>query len=75
MGSARRVGRPPAPASAVRPIRSRGPWSFDRGLICQLFWDGRCEDDLAREWGVSRQAISKGKQKILLELRRQVGMP
>jgi hypothetical protein len=48
---------------------------LDRGLIRQLFWDGRCEDDLAREWGVSRQAVSKRKQKILLELRRQVGMP
>ena len=24
---------------------------LDRGLIRQLFWDGRCEDDLAREWG------------------------
>ncbi len=48
---------------------------LDRGLIRQLFWDGRGEDDLAREWGVSRQAISKRKQKILLELRRQVGMP
>ena len=40
-----------------------------------LFWDGRCEDDLAREWGVSRQAVSKRKQKILLELQQQVGMP
>jgi len=48
---------------------------LDRGLIRQLFWDGRCEDDLAREWGVSQQAVSKRKQKILKELRRQVGMP
>ena len=48
---------------------------LDRGLIRQLFWDGRCEDDLAREWGVSQQAVSKRKQKILQELRRQVGMP
>jgi hypothetical protein len=47
----------------------------DRGLIRQLFWDGRSEDDLAREWGVSQQAVSKRKQKILQELRRQVGMP
>ena len=31
--------------------------------------------DLTREWGVSRQAVSKRKQKILQELRRQVGMP
>ena len=48
---------------------------LDRGLIRQLFWDGRSEDDLAREWGVSQQAVSKRKQKILQELRRQVGMP
>ena len=48
---------------------------LDRGLIRQLFWDGRRADDLAREWGVSRQAVSKRKQKIMLELRRQVGMP
>ena len=48
---------------------------LDRGLIRQLFWDGRRADDLAREWGVSRQAVSKRQQKILLELRRQVGMP
>jgi DNA-directed RNA polymerase specialized sigma24 family protein len=48
---------------------------LDRHLICQLFWDGRREDDLAREWGVSQQAVSKRKQKILRELRRQVRMP
>ena len=48
---------------------------LDRGLIRQLFWVGRCEDDLAREWGVSQQAVSKRKQIILQELRRQVGMP
>ena len=48
---------------------------LDRGLIRQLFWDDRSEDDLARERGVSRQAVSKRKQKILLELRRKVGMP
>ena len=48
---------------------------LDRGLIRQLFWDGRREDDLAREWGgVSQQAVSKRKQKILQELRRLVGM-
>ncbi len=48
---------------------------LDRGLIRQLFWDGRCADDLAREWEVSQQAVSKRKQKILQELRHQVGMP
>jgi len=30
--------------------------------------------DLAREWGVSRQAINRRKQKILHELRRRLGM-
>jgi DNA-directed RNA polymerase specialized sigma24 family protein len=49
--------------------------AVDRDLIRQLFWDDRCESDLAREWGVSRQAVSKRKQKILRELRRQMGMP
>jgi hypothetical protein len=48
---------------------------LDRGLIRQLFWDGRGEDDLAREWRVSRQAVNLRKQKILLALRRQVGKP
>ena len=47
---------------------------LDRSLIRQLFWDGRREDDLAREWGISQQAVSKRKQRILQELRRQVGM-
>jgi DNA-directed RNA polymerase specialized sigma24 family protein len=47
----------------------------DRGLIHQLFWDGRGEDDLAREWGVSQQAVSKRKQRILNQLRCRVGMP
>jgi DNA-directed RNA polymerase specialized sigma24 family protein len=47
----------------------------DRGLIRRLFWDGRSEDDLASEWGVSQQAVSKRKQRILKQLRRGVGMP
>ena len=46
--------------------------NLERGLIHQLFWDGRGEDDLARERGVTRQAVNKRKQKILAELRRQV---
>src|SRR5262249_47786186 len=47
----------------------------DRGLIRRLFWDGRGEGDLAREWGVSQQAVSKRKQRILKELRCRVGVP
>jgi hypothetical protein len=31
-------------------------------LIRQLFWDGRSEDELAREMGVTRQAVNKRKQ-------------
>jgi hypothetical protein len=48
---------------------------LDCDLIRQLFWDGRPEDELAREWGISRQAVNKRKQRILIELRRQVGRP
>ena len=48
---------------------------LDRRLIRQLFWDDRREDDLAREWGVSQRCVSKRKQKILQELRRQAGTP
>jgi DNA-directed RNA polymerase specialized sigma24 family protein len=48
---------------------------LDRGLIRRLFWDGRGEGDLAREWGVSQQAVSKRKQRILTQLRRLVGAP
>ena len=47
----------------------------DLCLIRQLFWKGRREDDLARERGVSQQAISKRKQKILLELRHEMRRP
>jgi hypothetical protein len=35
----------------------------------------RSEDDLAWEWGVSQQAVSKRKLKILGALQRQVRMP
>ena len=37
-------------------------------LIRQLFWDGRSEDDLARELGLTRQAVNKRKQKLLRRL-------
>ena len=75
-------GQPPRstrPANPREPLDPANPLERltepERRLIHQLFWDGRCADDLAREWGVSRQAVSKRKQKILLKLRRQVGMP
>jgi DNA-directed RNA polymerase specialized sigma24 family protein len=69
-----RLGLDPDTLACLRGAVDSLP-EFDRGLIRQLFWDGRCEDDLAREWGVSQQAVSKHKQKILQDLRRQVGMP
>jgi RNA polymerase sigma factor (sigma-70 family) len=40
----------------------------DRWLIEQLFRDGRTETELASELGISQQAVSKRKQKILFRL-------
>jgi DNA-directed RNA polymerase specialized sigma24 family protein len=37
-------------------------------LIRQLFWDGRFDDELARELGLTRQAVNKRKQKLLRRL-------
>ncbi len=48
---------------------------FDRDLILALFWNGRSENDLAQESGISRQAVNLRKRKILIELRRQLGTP
>ncbi len=45
--------------------------TLDKGklrLIRQIFWDGRSEDDLARELGLTRQAVNKRKQKLLRRL-------
>jgi RNA polymerase sigma factor (sigma-70 family) len=47
----------------------------DRLLVRRLFWEGRTEDDLARELGVSRQAVNKQKRKILGRLRSALGPP
>jgi RNA polymerase sigma factor (sigma-70 family) len=41
----------------------------DRRLIEQLFLEGRTETELARELGISQQAVSKRKQKLLSRLR------
>jgi DNA-directed RNA polymerase specialized sigma24 family protein len=41
----------------------------ERRLIRQIFWDARSEDDLARELGLTRQAVNKRKQKVLRRLR------
>jgi DNA-directed RNA polymerase specialized sigma24 family protein len=40
----------------------------ERFLIRQLFWEGRSEEELALELGVSRQAINLRKQKVLQQL-------
>jgi DNA-directed RNA polymerase specialized sigma24 family protein len=37
-------------------------------LIRQIFWDGRSEDELAGQLGVTRQAVNKRKQKLLRRL-------
>ncbi len=38
-------------------------------LIRHLFWDGRPEDQLALELGITRQAVNKRKQNLLRKLR------
>jgi RNA polymerase sigma factor (sigma-70 family) len=45
----------------------------DQCLIRRLFWDDRTEDQLAGELGVSRQAVNKRKQKLLRQLRAELG--
>jgi RNA polymerase sigma factor (sigma-70 family) len=41
----------------------------ERRLILQLFWDGRTEDQLALDLGITRQAVNKRKQRLLQQLR------
>jgi RNA polymerase sigma-70 factor (ECF subfamily) len=41
----------------------------ERWLIRQLFWSERSEADVARHAGITQQAISKRKQRILSSLR------
>ncbi len=41
----------------------------DRSLIEHLFWDGRTETEVATGLGISQQAVSKRKHRILMELR------
>jgi RNA polymerase sigma factor (sigma-70 family) len=45
----------------------------DRRLIERLFWDGWTEAQVAGSLGITQQAVSKRKRKILLELRRRFG--
>lgn len=44
----------------------------DRRLIELLFWDGLSEEAVAKELGITKQAINKRKRKILLGLRRSI---
>jgi DNA-directed RNA polymerase specialized sigma24 family protein len=41
----------------------------EQRLIRRLFWDGRTEDELALELGVTRQAVNRRKQRLLRHLR------
>jgi RNA polymerase sigma factor (sigma-70 family) len=45
----------------------------DRSLIKYLFWEGRTETEVANGLGISQQAVSKRKHKILSELRETFG--
>jgi RNA polymerase sigma factor (sigma-70 family) len=46
----------------------------DRRLIEHLFWEGWTEAKVAGRLGISQQAVSKRKRKILLTLRRSLKM-
>ena len=43
----------------------------DRRLLERLYWDGCSEAEVAGTLGISQQAVSKRKRRILLELRRR----
>ena len=43
----------------------------DRRLLERLYWDGCTEAEVAGTLGISQQAVSKRKRRILLELRRR----
>jgi RNA polymerase sigma factor (sigma-70 family) len=47
----------------------------DRRLVTILFWEGQSESAAAESLGVSQQAVSKRKRRIILELRRKLGTP
>jgi RNA polymerase sigma factor (sigma-70 family) len=47
----------------------------DRRLVTILFWEGQSESEAARSLGVSQQAVSKRKLRIILELRRKLVTP
>ncbi len=45
----------------------------DRRLLECLYWEGRTERDIAGRLGITQQAVSKRKRKILTKLRRVLG--
>jgi RNA polymerase sigma factor (sigma-70 family) len=45
----------------------------DRRLVTNLFWEGQSESEAAESLGVSQQAVSKRKLRIILELQRKLG--
>ena len=45
----------------------------DRRLLERLYWEGSTEVEVAGSMGISQQAVSKRKLKILAELRRRFG--
>ncbi len=45
----------------------------DYCLIEGIFWGARSEIDIAEELGISQQAVSKRKRRILKTLRRSIG--
>jgi RNA polymerase sigma factor (sigma-70 family) len=47
----------------------------DRRLVTILFWEGQSESEAAESLGVSQQAVSKRKLRIILQLRRKLGTP
>ena len=47
----------------------------DRRLVTILFWQGQTEAEAAESLGVSQQAVSKRKLRIILQLRRNLGTP
>ena len=61
-----------AQREVVNFIRTTLPRS-DRALLLALFWGDRSEATIGRELGLTQQAISKRKQVLLRELRRQLG--
>jgi RNA polymerase sigma factor (sigma-70 family) len=68
-------GRPPElEAIEVRDLAA-GLDPDDRRLVTILFWEGKSESEAAESLGVTQQAVSKRKLRIILELRRRLGTP